>query len=322
MDPVSILSPTFAFVIHFVGNQLGRAIFTDRHPERSILLLTTVSSFILLALPVPALLISCDTPGRNSDICPGSDKDSTSDLRLEQTTFIINGASRKADIFICPDADGIISEHLTTESDTITVLLPDGDYRVAAVSDSPFGFNDLALKHYESIELITFRLEDEVPGLPVGSATAHFHSGDTASLDCTPLICRIRLAKVTNNIPGYTRLKDPRIHLEDINKEAELFRSNGFRPEIGGLSGDTVRLDSDIGMFPSYPDKTLFCYPDDGATQSAAVPGTTFVFECETDSTEIDFRIKLAPLRRGSVTDLNLTVNSADDGRWEVFQRQ
>lgn len=204
---------------------------------------------------------------------------------------------------------------------TFNIPTSAGDKRLVIVANSPWRFNEEALRSYDSIELLQMSYADEDPEYPLMSGFDVFSAGDSLKIELSPLICPIEVLSVDNQLEGCTLLKRPKIRLEGVNASAELLRMVGFHPTETVESADELRnpqmmsacLPSDIGLYTQYPGITLYCYPIDVDPDDIAAVHTTLIFEaeaCLTDGTTspISRSWPLPTLHRGEHLALSLSI--------------
>ena len=229
---------------------------------------------------------------------------------------------RRLDVFAY-DADGLHELILTRRygflPDSLLLYGPVTGMTVVAVANSPVGFNSEALGRYDSIELLTYRFEDDSPAAPLMSGVASVGADRSAIVSLTPMMSRVVLGEVCNELKNYVRLEDPRITLENMNASAELLRTKGFYPSETVAEPQVKRLPYDIGIFPQRPGTELFCYPNDSQDATIGTPATVFVFECEIRGATRRFRIPLPSLKRNSTTYVYLTVTANEELESKVY---
>ena len=204
--------------------------------------------------------------------------------------------------------------------EVLELRIPSGRMRAVAIANLRRKLNTGALLKYESVELLSVDFADDSAQTPVMSGECEVEAlSDTAyaEVNLTPLMCRVRLGAVTNNMDGYRRLEDPRVWLTDINASAEVMRTSGFRP-IETLQDTTVyNLPCDVGFYTQYPMIDLPCYPNDTPESTLGVPRTGITLECEIKGQTVRFSSDLPPMERAAVISANLTVDSAEEYYWE-----
>lgn len=183
--------------------------------------------------------------------------------------------------------------------DTVMIRSAPGDKIVALVSDSPLRINTAAVTSYDVLEQLKYSFCDDNPSRPLRTAQAEFEAGSGISLQLKPLMCRVVIVSVINDMSLYKVLECPRAYLSLINPEAEAFRQDGF--SVTSQSTDTLKvfLPCDIGMFPQYPATELFCYPND-AGESFSNPSTVLTLEGEVEGKRRSMTLPLPSLYRGS----------------------
>ncbi|MBR4809247.1 MAG: hypothetical protein IK031_03095 [Bacteroidales bacterium] len=223
---------------------------------------------------------------------------------------------RRLDVFAY-DADGLHSLVLSRRygflPDSLLLYGPAKGMTVVAVANSPFDFNMDALDRYESAELLAYRFEDDTPSAPLMSGQGSVEADGTTIITLTPMLARVVLGEVSNELGNYLRLEDPRITMESMNASAELLRSSGFYPSETVPEPPVMRLPYDIGIFPQRPGTQLFCFPNDSQGAGIGTPATVFVFECEISGATRRFSVPLPSLRRNSTTFVDVTITANEE---------
>lgn len=226
------------------------------------------------------------------------------------------------DIFVY-DADGLrellVSRSYDFLPDSAVFFCPAKTVTVVAVANSPRGFNTSALERFDSIELLTYRFEEDSPERPVMSGQKNVAAGGSGYLSLTPLLCRVMVGEVSNKLKGYVRLEDPRIFLENMNATAEALRSEGFHPSEMVSAPPVRSLPYDIGIYTQTPGTELFCYPNDSAEATIGTPATEFVFECEISGETHRFRTALPAIRRNSTLRVDVTVTGETTFEYRIY---
>ena len=300
-------------------NQSGRhGNFYSRRPPGSTLLRLFVSFCDLLLLLLPVCLTpSCKEP-ELPFTHPSDEVYVQADTSRFTVRFRVSDATAdtlrhigRTDIFVY-DADGLrrilVSRSYDFLPDSAVFFCPAKAVTVVAVANSPRDFNTSALERYDSIELLTYRFEEDSPEMPVMSGQKDLAAGESASLRLSPLLARIMLGEVSNKLKGYVRLEDPRIFLENINATAEVLRTEGFHPSETVRTPPVRSLPYDIGIYSQSPGTELFCYPNDSEEATIGTPATEFVFECEVNGSTQQFRTALPAIRRNSTVHVDVTV--------------
>lgn len=212
--------------------------------------------------------------------------------------------------------------------------LDSGDYLIAAIADCRYQFDASKLTAYETLESLCIQYADEDPQHPVRSGTAQVSVGpDGAELtmEIEPLLCEIQIRSIEwdpGNGNGDIRLEHPRIYLLNANAQAEPMRKRNFRAtqmlNCGSLSPADVHtlnnpgmlyrvLESDVGRHTSYPQTSLFCYPNDPEEEDIGCPRTILVLEAEALGRTLRREIEMPALRRGSLTPVDLKISPETD---------
>lgn len=189
-----------------------------------------------------------------------------------------------------------------------------GDKTVVCIVNCPYPPNTEALSRYDAIEALTLALADEDPALPVLTGTAALQTDAAgkaaAKVNVTPLLCRIEVSRIINDIGGYSLVEDPVLYLSDINTEAELLRTDGFRQKETGLCSEKVVLAHDIGASGIAPHAVFYVYPNDSRESGAGTPATAIVLEGSIRGEKRSFRVDIPPFGRGTSLSAALTLEA------------
>ncbi|MBO4447276.1 MAG: hypothetical protein J5764_04030 [Bacteroidales bacterium] len=229
----------------------------------------------------------------------------------------------RADIFIFSD-EGIrsLEHHLSCDAapSMETGYRGDATDKLAVcIINSPFPLNEKAVTRYEILEAMVVRLEDDNPSAPVMSSVKLLVAEEggvyNAIFKPTPLLCRIRVNSINNNIGSYTRVEDPVLYLQNINSSTEVLRSEGFRPQETGLKSSVLTLPADIGAWTVHPEGWFYCYPNDSRESSVGSPSTEIVVEGHVKGKIQRFRVKIPAFGRGSTiaADIDLGPDGTAD---------
>ena len=213
---------------------------------------------------------------------------------------------RSLDIFVYR-ADGMrdLELYLHADADSAILCLKDTLPRtVAAVANARGRFNPKGLNHYDSLGELRARLEDDSPQAPLMSGIGPLGQ----PLLLTPLLCTVELISVTNYYSGDVLAENPRVWLENVNSEADIFRDQGFTVRDAHTS-KKLNLPSDIGLYTQYPGIRLYCYPNDLPNPNAGNPATELVLQCEIKGETRTYRHTLHPIFRGETLQLDLQLH-------------
>lgn len=187
-----------------------------------------------------------------------------------------------------------------------------GDKRIVCIAGSPYPFNIDALSRYDAIEALTLSLDDEDPEAPVLTGTAEVSTdadGEAkARIPVTPLLCRIEVSRIINEIGHYTLVEDPVLYLRDINSEVELLRTGGFRQKETGLCTRKITLAHDIGASGIEAHAVFHVYPNDSREHDAGTPATAIVLEATVRGERCSYLVPLPAFGRGAVISAALTL--------------
>ena len=303
--------------------------FYSRRPPGGLLphSLSSLIFSLLFLLPV-CLAPSCvkkDVPETN----PQDEVFVTADSSSFTVRFAIDDNSadtlrpiKRLDIFAY-DADGlhslILSRRYGFLPDSLLLYGSVTGMTVVAIANSPVDFNTAALERYDSIELLTYRFEDDSPQAPLMSGQGDAGANGSVVITLTPMLSRIVLGEVSNELKNYVRLEDPRISLESMNASAELLRTSGFHPSETVPEPPVRRLPYDIGVLPQRPGTELFCFPNDSQEATIGTPATVFTFECKIRGVTRRFSIPLPAIKRNTTTYVDLTVTEKETLESKVY---
>lgn len=226
---------------------------------------------------------------------------------IQHSDFFVFGAEG-----VCP-----LEYHERVDGDAVCNAVYEGkggDKRVVCIVNCPFPFNTEALVRYDAIEALTLPLADDDPEAPVLTGTKEI-STDTdgeaeARIPVTPLLCRIEVSRIINEIGSYTLLEDPVLYLRDISAEVELLRTNGFRQKETGLCSPKLTLAHDIGAFGIEPHAVFWIYPNDSREAGAGTPATSIVLEGTVRGAACSYSVALPPFSRGARMSAALTLEA------------
>lgn len=204
------------------------------------------------------------------------------------TTVIVpagNGNFKNADVFLYSDQDVRRLEghvRLTVDGDSAFFRTTAGDKLAVVIANSPRTFNDLALTSYDSMEILPFRYRDETPGFRMMSGSSSCRAGDTLAIGLSSAMCSVSLRSIEHSFNAYRRLEDPVVFLENVSSGLEALRRDSFLPsettsDTTGMRGMMwEKLPCDIGLYPQYPNITLYCYPNESSVNRSrlVVEGT------------------------------------------------
>lgn len=215
----------------------------------------------------------------------------------------------KTDILIYrPDGLMDLIDHIQAHGPTVELALTDDRPKTIAVAANARGtFNTAALNHFDSLNGIIIRLTDDSPDAPIMSGIYSITPGRDTVLKLSPLLCTVELAGVTNCFAGDVLAENPRVWLENVNCEAELFRERGFTVRDAS-SSKRQRLPYDIGLYTQYPGTKLYCYPNDLPNPATGNPATELVFQCEVEGKTHTIRYVLHPIPRGSTIPVEVLI--------------
>ena len=287
-------------------------------------------SFLAHCLPVflsllllPALLGSCRRDAvPDADPAEGQDPPVVVvDSVLTQIRVQADGRPvRRLDLFIY-EADGLRAlekqyafDELQEELNIPT--LP-GEKLVVGIANSPKRFNSKALERYDAMEQLSFNFADDDPAQPILGGFA-LTRREACEVQLQPLLCGIRLARVSNTMDGYELLENPRVRLRDLPNSAEILRLLEFRPAELIDAGAWTPLPYDVGFFSQDPGITLWCYPNDTPEDVLGVPRPYLEFECSIRGTSCSFEVPLPPLSRGCMKEVELTIDGPGSHSYNI----
>lgn len=207
------------------------------------------------------------------------------------------------DLVMAVNSDGAVAEAEFTDS------LPK---TAAVIANSKYRLNTAALGHFDSLDQLVYRLEDEDTQAPMMSAVATVTPGQDAKIRLSPLLCTVILAEVTNLYEGDTLAENPRVWLENANGEAAVFRRAGFAIK-DPLTTRKVKLPSDIGLYTQRPGTRLYCYPNDLPNPNPGNPATEIVMQYEAGGETHTWRAALHPIGRGETIAAEAVLRPYDE---------
>lgn len=220
--------------------------------------------------------------------------------------------------FFIYDGDGLrMLEHEWSENSNpgiVSFRSSKKDKTVAAVANCPHRFDVSKLVRFGALEQLEIKFTDDDSARPIMSGVCTVSPAGASELVLKPLMGRIVLEEVTNNMSGYKRLEDPRIYLKGISECVEVLRNDGFH--TSEFLTDTLiqaKLPCDVGMFPQHPGTELFCYPDDSED------GITLVLECEIKGKTRSFEKTVSPIGRDATKRVEFTIESEDKYSWNIY---
>lgn len=313
----------FAGVMVRICNRDSRIGFPKQRPLRGVL--PHSKSFNLLALAAClAALSGCEIFG-GADI----GNDTVEREYVDSSNFTISivercsitessGGSISGIHFFLYDGDGLKQlEHDWTEegmTEEINFRSSKKDKIVVAVANCPHEFDISKLGRFEAIEHLQMSFVDDDCVSPVMSGVCAVSPLIRSELVLKPLMGRIILEGITNNMSGYKRLEDPRVFLTGASEKVELLRNDGFHTSEFLEGRDfTTALPCDVGMFPQHPGTEMFCYPDD------STDGITLVLECEIKGKTRCFEKNVSPIGRNETKRVEFTIESEDRFYWNVY---
>lgn len=278
---------------------------------------------VILLLLLPALLGSCDKAAAPDPEPPdGQDPpEVVVDSVLTRVRIQADGRPvRHLDLFVY-DADGLrtLERQLGFDElqEELNIPTLPGDKLVVGIANSPRRFNRKALERFDAMVQLCFNYAEDDPALPIlgGFVKTKLESGD---IQLQPLLCSIRITKVSNTMDGYELLENPRVRLRDLPNAAEILRQQDFRPTELIDAGAWTLLPCDVGYFSQEPNLTLWCYPNDTPEDILGVPRPSLEFACEIAGTTCSFEVPLPPLPRACSKEVVITVDGPGNFRYEI----
>ena len=278
---------------------------TDMKKDRKIHLLSLTCCRILTANALltflPVFLYSCEAAKVHEQ-----DEPSVS-IQIERTQSRNMQECINLDIFIFND-DRLqrldsYQRVIPSSMEKITAASRKGKKIIAVIANSKFEKEEWSgINSLDALYATAAELQKEDPAKPVMCGTTYVEMGTDAacSIDMWPLISEIYIRSVRCDFSGkpYSgeELQNVRVYLPNVNARAPLFRKSGFMPQqitnSGRLSENDLasfshpgmlmrQLDSPVGNETSYPEISLYCYPNDCIEESPGSPFTRLVIEGE-----------------------------------------
>lgn len=221
------------------------------------------------------------------------------------------------------DADGlgklVSLSRMTYSGSPLEVKCAGGVVDIVVIANLAGRLNAAALDRFDTAELLTADFHDDDPSHRVasGSCRVEAEGGCEVEIGLLPLMSCVTLASVTNTMPGYVRLEDPRVWITGLNPAAEIMRQDGFRPGETIADGDPLPLPYDVGFYTQYPGLHLWCYPNDTPELTLGVTRTGITLECVIKGELCRFSADLPPVPRDGSIRAELTVDSPTEGYWQ-----
>ena len=268
---------------------------------------------ILIVTMLPLLAGACRLNG-GKEIIDTPPQEDTLEVKNYLTDLTVDAPCpvRSLDIFVYR-ADGLrdLEVYLHADSDCATVSLSDTlPKMVAVVANARGRFNPQGLSHYDSLGEIRAQLGNDSPDAPLMSGIGQL--GRPVPL--TPLLCTVELVSVANYYGGDVLAENPRVWLENVNTDADIFRNQGFTVRDPSASRK-VYLPSDIGLYTQHPGTKLYCYPNDLPNPDAGNPATELVLEYEIEGVTLNQRYTLHPILRGETIQIEAEIRPYGAGR-------
>ncbi len=207
------------------------------------------------------------------------------------------------DLVMAVNSDGAVADVEFTDS------LPK---TAAVIANSKYRLNTAALGHFDSLDQLVYRLEDEDTQAPLMTGIGSVTPGENCRIRLSPLLCTVVLSEVTNLYEGDTLAEDPRVWLENANGETALFKASGF-PVRDPQRTKAVRLPSDIGLYTQRPGTRLYCYPNDLPNPNPGNPATEIVLQYEANGETHSWRSTLHPIKRGETILVQAELRPCDE---------
>ncbi len=270
------------------------------------------SYFSLLLVCAAAPAVSC-TP----ETIEWPPKNDSGDIgeKVDSAVFMFSVESkhpiRSLDLLIFEDNEnGRLIHHSFQKGENLgntELRLPVGSKRIAAIANSPKKLNDKALSSYSSINLISYSFEDDDQDHPIMGATG---SGKDISLSLEPLLCRIIISQIANNMENYELFESPKARLSNINASAELFGKTKYYPSETVSSKEWMDFPYDIGMYAQTPNIEMTCYPNDTEYESFGPDMTSLEIQGIIKGERRTFTFPVKSIPRGSTVFASVSINS------------
>ena len=269
---------------------------------------------ILVMTMLPLLAGACRLNGGKETLHP-SPPEPIQEVKQDSTVLdsqIIFAAPypiESLDLFVYR-ADGLrdLQLHSRVCADKALLSLSDSLPKTLAVVANVRGtFNLEALNHFDSLEELVFRFTDDNPKAPLMTGIGSFVPGRDTTIALTPLLCTVQLTEVSNWMDGDRLAENPRVWLENVNGQAEMFRERGFSVR-DPVASKKVRLPYDIGLYSQYPGTILYCYPNDLPNPTTGNPATELIFQYEVEGQTRTLRYILHPIQRGTIIPVEVMI--------------
>jgi len=227
-----------------------------------------------------------------------------------------------ADVFVYSSLGTLsLENHFRTDTFPLRASLTEGEKIIVVLANSKARFNLTALSRMDSMEMLSYSFKDDDGAFPLMSGREVAIAGSKVIVEQKPIMCRAILLDVSNNLPGYALLENPRIFLSGMNPSCEVLKEEEFRPvQIMEEASKTV-LDCDVGFFTRRYGACLYCYPNDTPENILGTQQTCFNFECEIEGHTVLFSSPLPPTKRNSTVEVSLTVESDSEFKYEFSMK-
>ncbi|MBQ4306052.1 MAG: hypothetical protein II764_03415, partial [Bacteroidales bacterium] len=166
------------------------------------------------------------------------------------------------------------------------------------------------ISSFESLQKLVSEFRDEDPQQPVMTSVTRATAGGTlpVPVNLERILSNVRIKSICCDFKGReyegARITNARAYLININGRCELFRQEDFHPvEMVNYHGEETfphpeMIGANIGNIGNTalsPGISLYCYPNDGTEDTAALPSTRLVIEGEINGVKYYWPVNISP---------------------------
>ena len=168
------------------------------------------------------------------------------------------------------------------------------------------------ISSFESLQKLVSEFRDEDPQQPVMTSVTRATAGGTlpVPVNLERILSNVRIKSICCDFKGREYegavITNARAYLININGRCELFRQEDFHPaEMVNYHGEEAfphpeMIEANIGNIGNTalsPGISLYCYPNDGTEDTAALPSTRLVIEGEINGVKYYWPVNISPQR-------------------------
>ena len=196
----------------------------------------------------------------------------------------------------------------------VSISSRSGSKIVVAVANIPAGRDRIdRILSYDDLASLHTELKDEDIGNPVMCGETAFEAGKSGfGIDLKPLLAEIRLNSISCDFHGRPyegmKLEDVKVYLTNVCSrypiageapelpESILNQGGYSEQDMEGLADSSIlsgEISGGIGTSVLYPEISLYCYPNEAATEGPGTPFTRMVIEGTLDGKKTYYPINV-----------------------------